>query len=132
MRITWTLAAAALTALALTACGTASGSSTPVQGATAPASSAAPSANVGACQDYAKQRTWITAHKATLTLVDIATFGGWLQMDVADSTGQLHTDFASESAGYQRILNSGTPTHRQSTAYKRVRADCSAIGVIFK
>ena len=72
-----TLAAAALAAV-LAGCGT----------ATHPASAPAPgpvptasAANVQTCQDYAKQRAWIKAHEATLTLVDIATIGGWIETD---------------------------------------------------
>ena len=120
-----TLAAAALAAV-LAGCGT----------ATHPASAPAPgpvptasAANVQTCQDYAKQRAWIKAHEATLTLVDIATIGGWIETDSGESTGRLHTDMTSESAGYERVLSNAKPAASQSSAHLRVATDCTAIGV---
>jgi hypothetical protein len=128
-RITRTLAAAALVAaVALTGCGTATHSAS----SASPARSATrqvPSANVQVCPDYAQQRAWIKSLGVTPTLVELVTIGAMLKMDVSYSTGRLHKDFASEAAGYDRVLNGGTPTHRQSTAYQRVAKDCSALGV---
>ena len=120
------LAAAALAAAALTGCGTATQSYSRPTATPAPSQTA--SANVQVCQDYAKQRAWVKAHKATLTLVDDATIGGWLEVDVAASTGKLHTDLTAESDGYQRALSNEAPTASQKTAYRRVSNDCSSIG----
>lgn len=124
-RIIRALAAAAALAAILTGCGRATHSSS----ATSAPSTPVPSANVQVCQDYAKQRAYVRAHEATLTLEDIGTIDGWLSVDADYSTGQLHSDFASEVAGYQRILNGGQPTASQSNAHVRVADDCSAIGV---
>ena len=123
------LAAAALVALALAGCGTASHTlaSSAASAGPAPTASATPAANVRACQDYAKQRAWIRANEATLTLVDIGTIGGWLQMDADNSTGQLHTDMAAFAAAYQHVLATGNEPSDTTVLRQRVSADCTAV-----
>jgi hypothetical protein len=85
------------------------------------------SANVQTCHDFAKQVMWLKDHKATVTLVDIATFGGWLQMDAGESTGRLHSDISALSSIYQTDLSGGSVNGKP--AMQRVRDDCSALGV---
>ena len=123
------LAAAALTALALAGCGTTHSASGPSEAAASP-SAATPSANVQACQDFAKQLAWLEARKATVTLVDIATFGGWLQMDSGDSTGKLHADMAALSAGDQNVISGSSAS--PGNLVVPVALDCAALGVSVK
>ena len=98
-RIVGTLAAVVLAAI-LAGCGTATHSAVSATPASTPVSTAS-TANVQVCQDYAKQRAWVKAHRALLTLADITNMVGWLEMDKAGSTGRLHTDLSTEVAGYR-------------------------------
>jgi hypothetical protein len=124
-RIVRTLAAVVLAAI-LAGCGTATQSSSATS---SPSDGPVPSANAQACQDLAKQRAWVKEHEATLTVVDIAKVGAWLDTDADYSTGQLHTDMAAFAAAYQSAISTGQEPKDSATLRQRVADDCSAIGV---
>jgi hypothetical protein len=117
---------ASLSLLGLAACASASGQPARA-GHSAPHPTTTISANVQACQDFAKQVIWLKQRRATVTLMDVATFGGWLQMDAGNSTGRLHSDISALSSIYQTDLGGGSVNGKP--AMQRVRADCSALGV---
>lgn len=98
---------------------------------TAPASQV-PTANVQTCQDFAKQLSWLEARKATVTLVDIADFGGWLQMDAGSSTGKLHTDMSALSSAYQAVIADPGSSASAGNLVVRVAVDCADLGVNVK
>ncbi len=84
------------------------------------------------CQDFAKQLAWLEARKATVTLVDIATFGGWLQMDAGDSTGKLRTDMATLSSAYQSMLSNPGSSSSAANLALPPALDCAALGINVK
>jgi hypothetical protein len=114
MRFRAAIAAAAGLALTLAA---GCGSSSPQQGSPAGGTQAA---NTLVCKHYLIQRAWVK-NLTTPTVADALKFEGYVTVDAAQSTGQLHRDLTAMSAAEQ----AGGSSYAESTA---VYHDCGGVG----